>query len=184
MPLTPVLAEFKASVAQCEALIVSAHKTDTGGIPLFPAIDQKLITIAAFLNMFIAWEKFLESSLTTLMIGGATLSGKSPTRYVVPRTLSTAREIVIGAMRYFDYANHDHMRKIVNLYFEQGYPYEPHLSAILSDLADLKTMRNASAHITSTTQTPLEGLAMRISGNPMLGINLGNYPLDDRTQKG
>ena len=80
--------------------------------------------------------------------------------------------MVIGVMRYFDYANHDNMRKMVNLYFEQGYPYEPHLSGVFSDLADLRTMRNASAHITSTTQTPLESIAMRISGSPMPGVDL------------
>ncbi len=148
MPLTPVLAEFKASVAQCDILIANAHKTDAAGAPLFPPLDQKQITIAAFLNMFIAWERFLEVYLTNLMIGGPTLSGTPPVRYVIPQTLDTAREMVIGVMRYFDYANHDNMRKMVNLYFEQGYPYEPHLSGVFSDLADLRTMRNASAHIT------------------------------------
>ena len=172
MPLTPVLADFRASIAQCESLIANAHKTDSAGASLFSTIDQKQITIAALLNMFIAWERFLELSLTTLMIGGATLSGTSPVRYVVPPTLDTAREMIIGVMRYFDYANHDNMRKMATLYFNQGYPYEPHLSGISSELADLRAMRNASAHITSTTQTSLESLARRISGNPMSGIDL------------
>jgi hypothetical protein len=172
VPLILVLAEFKVCISQCESLIVSAHRTDANGSSLFALLDQQQITIAAFLNLFIAWEKFLETSLTNLMIGEATLSGTPPVRYVSPQTLDAAREMVIGVMRYFDYANHDNMRKMVKLYFERGYPYEPHLSAILSDLADLRTMRNASAHITSTTQTPLESLAMRISGRPMPGIDL------------
>jgi len=74
--------------------------------------------------------------------------------------------LVIGVQRYFDYGNHDYVRRMVNMYFENGYPYEPHLSAVSSDLADLRTMRNASAHITSTTQTVLESLALRIFSRP------------------
>lgn len=58
------------------------------------------------------------------------------------------------------------------MYFEHGYPYEPHLSAIYSDLDDLRTMRNASAHVSSTTQIALESLALRIVGQPQPGITL------------
>ncbi len=58
------------------------------------------------------------------------------------------------------------------MYFHQGYPYEPHLSAIFADLSDLRTMRNASAHISSTTQTALESLALRIFSQPLPRIGL------------
>jgi len=53
-----------------------------------------------------------------------------------------------------------------------AYPFEPHLSAINSDLSDLRTMRNASAHISFTTQAALEGLAQRIFSTPRPGIDL------------
>jgi hypothetical protein len=58
------------------------------------------------------------------------------------------------------------------MYFHHGYPYEPHLSAIFADLSDLRTMRNASAHISSTTQTALESLALRLFSKPLPGIGL------------
>jgi hypothetical protein len=61
---------------------------------------------------------------------------------------------------------------MMNLYFEAGYPYQPHLSAIFSELNDLRTMRNASAHISTTTQQALESLAGRIFGAPHPGITL------------
>jgi hypothetical protein len=48
----------------------------------------------------------------------------------------------------------------------------PHVSAIFSELNDLRTMRNASAHISSTTQSALEALAARIFGAPRPGITL------------
>ena len=66
--------------------------------------------------------------------------------------------------RFFDYANRQNMIKMVKLFFENGHPYKPHLSAFFSDLNDLRTMRNASPHISSTTRTVLDSLALRIFG--------------------
>ncbi len=172
MPVAQILAEFKTSVVQCESLIANAHQTAAGGASILPLLDRKQITVAAFLNLFIAWETFLEASLAELMVGGPTLSGTLPVKFVSPVDLDTARKLVIGVNRYFDYANHDYVIKTVRLYFQTGYPYEPHLSSISSDLADMRTMRNASAHITSTTQKALDALAQRILGRPRPNIEL------------
>lgn len=172
MPLAQILAEFNASVAQCDNLIANAHKLDGSGAALLPVVDQKQITVAAFLNLFIAWETFLESSLAELMIGSQTLNGSTPVRYVTPLTLEAAKEIVIHVRRVFDYGNQEFVKKLVNMYFENGYPYEPHLTGVRQDLSDLRTMRNASAHITSTTQTALETLALRVLHRPSSGIDL------------
>lgn len=172
MPLDQVLAAFKADVAQCDSLIANAHRTDGAGNSILPVLDRKQITVAAFLNLYVAWETFLESSLTELMAGGATLSGAPPIRYVSPVSVEAARVLIIGVQRYFDYGNPEYVRRLVSMYFQNGYPYEPHLSAASSDLADLRTMRNASAHITSTTQTALESLALRIFAGPNIKIDL------------
>jgi hypothetical protein len=148
------------------------YTTSWDTTPILPPADQRQITIAAFLNAFIAWETFLEQSLVGFMTGDVTLAGTSPTRYVAPSTPDAARAMLAGVNRYFAYGNQEHVRKIAGLFFENGYPYEPHLSAIVSDLADLKTMRNASAHISSTTQTALESLALRIFKKPVPAITL------------
>ena len=43
--------------------------------------------------------------------------------------------MVIGVMRFFDYGgNHLNVRKVVNMYFNGGQPYEPHLGSIYSEL--------------------------------------------------
>jgi hypothetical protein len=173
VPLAQILLDFNGSVAQCDNLIASAHRTDgPGGPSLFPAADRQQITVAAFLNLFIAWETFLEWSLSEFMIGSATISGSVPVKYVSPLHAQAARELVIGVRTYFDYANHDNVRKVAQMFFQNGYPFEPHLSGIDSELRDLRTMRNASAHVSSTTQTALESLALRIFGQPQLGISL------------
>lgn len=172
MPLTEVLNEFKTSVAQCDSLIANAHQISAAGVAILPLLDRQQITVAAFLNMYIAWETFLESSLAAFMVGEATLSGKVPIKFVSPISPAAARALIVGVNRYFAYGNHENVKKVVNLYFQRGYPYEPHLSSIMSDLADLRTMRNASAHITSTTQTALDGLTFRVLTRPSGSIDL------------
>ncbi len=172
MSLTVVLSQFNSSVQQCENLIVNAHKSDANGDTILPEIDQVQITVAGFLNMFIAWEYFLESSLLEYMTGSTTISGKQPKRIVFPTTKHSAQQLIIGINRYFDYANHQNIIKIANSFFEKGYPYEPHLSAIYKQLDDLRTMRNASAHYSTTTQVALDALAIRILKAPYNGINL------------
>lgn len=167
------LADFQASLAQCEGLIANAHQTSSNGAPLLTLLDQKQITAAALLNVFVAWETFLEEVLMALMLGESTLSGIAPVKYVAPLHIDAARSMVIGVQRkYFDYGNHDHVRRLVGLFFQNGYPFEPSLGSIHGELADLRTLRNASAHITSNTQTALEALALRIFGAPRPGVDL------------
>lgn len=172
MSLAQVLAEFQSSVAQCDSLIGNAHQLDSSGRAILPPIDQKQVTVAAFLNLYIAWETFLESAMTELMVGSPTLSGRAPVRFVSPTSLDAARSLVIGVQKYFDYGNCDFVLKMVRLYFDGGYPFEPHLSGIAVDLSDLRTMRNASAHLSSTTRTALESLAFRVLGRNAAGIDL------------
>jgi len=172
VPLNKDLADFKTAVAQCGSLIANAHKTDLAGIPVLPPSDQQQITVAAFLNLFIAWETFLESSLSHLMLGSPTRNGTIPIKYVSPPDADAARQMVIGALKFFDYGNHEYVKKITKLFFKDGYPFEPHLSGVVSDLSDIRVMRNCCAHITSTTQTALETLALRILGKPSPAIDV------------
>ena len=80
--------------------------------------------------------------------------------------------MLVHTQRYFDFANQDNVRKIAKLYFDADYPFETPLSSINGELVDLKTIRNACAHLSSTTRTALEGLATRILGQPHPGISV------------
>lgn len=172
MSLDIGLNEIKSRVIQCDKLIANTHLTNSNGEYLFSATDRQQITVAAFLNLFIAWETFLEDTITKLMSGSQTISGGLPNRFVIPPDQDAAKTLVLGCHRYFDYANFDYVKKMVMIYFENGYPFEPHLSSITSVLADLRTMRNASAHMTTTTQKALEALAQRIFTTPQPNIDL------------
>jgi hypothetical protein len=90
VPMADVLAEFVACADQCENLVTNTHQKDAAGNYILPFIDQKQITTAALLNLFVGWETFLESSLSQLMTGARTLSGALPNKYVSPPTVEHA----------------------------------------------------------------------------------------------
>ena len=172
MSLAAALDRLNAALYQCDNLIANAHRQDAGGQHLFPAMDREQITQAAFMNMFIAWESFIEETLLALMTGSPTISGNLPTRFVMPSTEAAAGRMIMGVMQYFDFSHHDNVKKISHLFFDNAYPLEPHLSSIAIDLQDLKKPRNGCAHITSTTKRGIEALALRIFGSPQPGITV------------
>lgn len=172
MPVAQSLVDFNASLTQCNSLIANAHMQDANGNHLFPQQDREQITVAAFLNMFIAWEGFLEAAIGNFMMGDATLNGSQPIKFVTPPTQVHSTAMVIHIQRYFDFANHENVRKLVNLYFEKGYPFEVPIVSINAELLDLKTIRNACAHISSSTSKALAALAIRILGQPQPNITV------------
>ncbi|MBP2563684.1 hypothetical protein J2766_000243 [Agrobacterium tumefaciens] len=172
MPITQSLAGFQASLAQCDSLIANAHRTDAAGANIFPQRDREQITVAAFLNLFIAWEEFIEAAFGDFMMGEATVGGNQPVKFVSPPTRDHSTGMVIHTHRFFDFAHHDNVRKLASLYFQGGYPFEPTLSSITAELQDLKTIRNSCAHMSSSTRRALESLAGRIMAQPQPGIGV------------
>jgi hypothetical protein len=172
VPIGQSLTTFQAAVAQCDSLIASAHRSDATGTYLFALPDREQITVAGFLNLFIAWEEFIEASINDFMMGDLTVRGNIPVRYVTPPSAQHSNKMIVHTLRYFDYSNNDNVRKVAKLFFEAGYPFEGPLSSIDAELAEMKTIRNACAHLSSTTRTALEGLATRILGQPQPGINV------------
>ncbi len=172
MSLQNVLRIFQASIEQCDLLIADAHRIALSGASLFSQRSREQITTSGFLNMFIAWETFLESSILHFMAGTPTIRGNLPTRRVMPVDMEAANTLICHGKKYFDYTNHDLLRVIVTSYFEDGYPFEPHLTSIIQELSELKVIRNACAHTNNSTQIPLRNLAGRIAGRPVTDVTV------------
>lgn len=172
MPVVAALGDFQGAVAQCDSLIANAHRSDAAGVEIFPESDRRQITVAAFLNLYIAWETFLETTTTALLSGAPTIGGGAPVKFAAPATRDAAHKMVIGINRYFDWGNHVNFRKMSEIYFDGGAPFQPHINAIQATLDDMRTMRHASAHISSTTQSALESLALRLLAQPSPGIDV------------
>ncbi|WP_146214424.1 hypothetical protein [Rhizobium sp. 11515TR] len=172
MAIANSLQEFQADVAQCDSLIANAHRADAVGVLLFTQRDREQITEAAFLNLFIAWEGFVEAAFSDFMMGDATVSGAQPAKYVSPPTREHSSKMVIHTNKYFDFSNHEAVKRLAKLYFDNGYPIDGPVSSIIAELGELKSIRNACAHISTTTTAALEGLANRILGQPQPGISV------------
>ena len=172
MPIGQSLSDFHTSLTQCDSLIAAAHTTGVAGLHLFTTRDREQITVAAFLNMFIAWEEFIEAAINDYMMGDATVGGMSPVRYVTPPSREHSGKMVIHVNRYFDYANQENIKKLTSLFFGVGHPFETPINSMTEELSDLKTMRNACAHMSSPTRTALESLAVKIFGSPQPGIGV------------
>jgi hypothetical protein len=172
MPVAAALADLNAAFSQCDSLIVNTHRLDAAGAYTLPEKDRRQITVAAFLNMFIAWESYLERTISALLAGESTTNGNYPAKFASPASADEARKMLIGINRFFDFANHQNFAKVSGIYFAGGAPFQPHMNAIQGSLDDLRTMRNASAHVSSTTQSGLEALALRLLARPSPGIEL------------
>lgn len=172
MPINQSLLDFQNNVSQCDSLIANAHTVSAGGAHHFPARDREQITVAAFLNLFIAWEEFIEAAIGDFMMGEPTIGGNAPVRYINPPTRDHSGKMVIHMNRYFDFANHENVKRLARLYFGSGYPFDTVINSLTQELSDLKIMRNACAHMSSTTKAALEGLGLRIFGSPQAGITV------------
>ena len=72
-----------------------------------------------------------------------------------------AHRILIGTQKYVDWSNPEIIRRLCNLFFDPSNPFDTYIASINTDLFDLKTIRNAAAHLTSTTSQQLDSLATR-----------------------
>lgn len=172
MTLNDALVDFKASLTLSSDLVAAAHKTDAASNYIWSSDQRAAITQAAFLRLFVAWESFLESSFTLYMVGAPSAVGNNMSRFVTPRDQDHAYKMVLSDMRFVDWSRPDCLRKIGTLYFVEGEPFERVIAAIESDLRDLKTIRNAAAHLSSTTSTQLDALASRKLGRASQNITV------------
>jgi hypothetical protein len=167
-----ILKKFQEDLVKAQKLITSAHKQSAAGSFVLNEYERTVITESAYLRIFIYWEKFLEDSLVAYMLGKKSINGKVVTCCVQPKTQAHARDMAKGAMRYFDWSDTSKVKTLAKLYFKTGEPYVHVISSVESALTDMKTIRNSSAHITTSTAKQLDALATRVLQKPVIGISV------------
>lgn len=177
MPISAVLTEFRSSVSIYNGYISKAFTQGVTGLYILPESERSCVVESVFLKMFISWETFLEEVFVYYLMGNASASGRVPTKFASPTSESHAKEMITGTQKYIDWANPEIIRKLAKLYFDNGEPIGRVLSSIQSDLFDLKTIRNAAAHLTTTTKTSLEALAARKLNRSCSGIDVSTFVL-------
>ncbi len=168
--VSAVLAELTAALAFSNGVIASAHVTDAVGALTQPLAVRSFLTEAAVLRMHIAWERFLEQSFLTYLMGERSLSGATIPTYLTPPSVEHANRVLIGTQKYVDWGNPEIVTRLAELYFPAGAPFKVPLAAIQSHLFDFRAIRNAAAHLSTTTSTQLDGVALRRLKRAVVGI--------------
>lgn len=166
MALNQNLSDFRGNIAELKQHIQFAHSKYASGNYKVASNLRKFISESAFLKMFVAWETFVENSFVDYLINEQSILLRRPAKWATPIDRKHANQIIIGNQKYMDWSNPEIVRAISKIFFHQGYVFDIALSAINTDLMDMKTIRNSAAHLSSTTSDKLDGLASRILGTP------------------
>lgn len=97
--------------------------------------NMNLIAELVFLKIFISWESFLEQTFIRFMCGGVTSSGYCPDRYVKPKKLDHAMNILLQNREYLDWTRWNEVKIWAQNFFKNGEPYKP---AILGSEVKIK----------------------------------------------
>ncbi|MBK9719982.1 MAG: hypothetical protein IPO78_11095 [Saprospiraceae bacterium] len=161
MALIDSLTNFRVSVAEANSFIALAFQQDGAGNYVLPQNQREFISDSAYLKLFIAWETFLENSFIQYMLGEPSVLGHAVIRYVQPIDEQHANKLLIGTQKYVDWSNPEIVKRLCNLYFAADNPIGTFVSSMMADLFDLKTVRNAAAHLTTTTRQQLDSVGTR-----------------------
>ncbi len=175
MPLIDILNDYRLSVSEANSHISLAFQRNRSRSYKLQKSQRDFITDSAFLKIFISWETFLEKSFISYILGETSINGNTIIRYVKPLDANHANKLLIGTQKYVDWSNPDIVKKLSNLYFSAGNPIDTFLSSNMSDLFDLKTIRNAAAHLSSTTKPQLDSLATRKLGRQITNISVSDF---------
>ena len=162
MSLNEVLSKYRSRINEVSNILEFAYRKNSDDIYICSEEIQVFIAQNAFLNFFVAWEEFLEMAFVQYLMGEESIDGTIVNCYAQPSSYEHAYNMIIGTQKYFDWGNPELVRKISKLYFENGNPFYTVISSINTELLDLRTIRNATAHISTTTQRKLDSCACRL----------------------
>ncbi len=118
---------------------------------------------AAFLRAFVAWERFLEETFLSYLMGQKSISGRSLHRYYQPPNASSAWNLLAmmsGRRPYLDWTEATEVAKRAKVVFRNG-GWFVRLTAQNSILQDMKKLRNAISHDSDDARAKFEGLVRR-----------------------
>ena len=175
MSLHDSLLQFQTSISRVNDYVDIAYEIDEHGKDKYSTDQKEFIVSSAFLKMFICWEEFIESAFIKYLLGEPSITGDIISSYASPKDTDHAHKLIIGTQKYVDWANHEIVKRLSNIYFENGEPISTAISSISTDISDLRVIRNAAAHISTTTQQKLDAVASRKLGVTVSNIGVAEF---------
>lgn len=165
-----ILATSTRRISDIGAHLQAVHKLAPSGQYERSLSERSLVAEACFLKLFITLEEFLEESFAHYLIGRMSTVRWRPSKYAKPQTKDQALKMLKGIQRFIDWSTSETVVTYADLYFVDGEPFRTPLISAKQNLQDMKTVRNSTAHLSTTTQASLEGLYSRWTGNPKPGV--------------
>ena len=143
MTLQDSLNSLRQGISESNNFISIAFEVDSNGNELFDEPKRDFVISSSFLKVFIYWEQFLEDVFAKYLCGEPAINGTNVVKFLNLSDRDHVLSVLIGTQKYVDWANHEIVRRLAKLYLQDGEPLNSNISAIASELADLKTIRNA-----------------------------------------
>ncbi len=134
-----------------------------------------LIYELSFLQIFLAWEWFIENTFILYMLGRKANSGYRPKTYIKPKDENHAYDLAKGLRDYADWTSPDIIIRKAELYFVDGAPYKNTLRTIIQDIQDIKTLRNAIVHTSTGSREKFKQLVRSKFGYAKTMISPGEF---------
>jgi len=173
------LAEFNARLDDSLLLATDANSfNEIRGGHLRPIRHKRICQIneMAFLDMFLAWEDFLEESFIRYMCGAVTITRYRPKVSVAPVNLDHAlRFFIVKPRDYVEWSSGQQVIERAEMVFHDGEPYKSSIRPSLTDLDDMRQIRNAIAHHSGASLRKFETVVRRLLGSRPRGLNPGLF---------
>jgi hypothetical protein len=172
MTVLDTVTRFHAKVAEIESHIGNAFTMNSDNHYLFEKPFRSFVVEACLVKLYIAWEEFLEDCFTCYSMAQTSLSGMRYVRYMTPIDISHAKNMAKGTQKFVEWGNTTIVLTLCNLCFNDGQPFKSVIGSINQDLSDLRVIRNAAAHLSSTTKAAFDAVAVKMLGFSATGIDV------------
>jgi hypothetical protein len=78
--------------------------------------------------------------------------------------------MLVGTQRFVDWSTPGTVIKLADLYFDGGEPFRTPIVSATAHLERMKRVRNATAHVSKTTQAALDAVYAQWTGIPRAGV--------------
>jgi hypothetical protein len=184
-----VLAELCRKTDQSISLSVDAEKFREFKSNRYHPLTQSrrfLITELSFLQIFNAWEEFLEETFIHYMCGHKTQSGYSPILKVrlSEATLHQASVTVNQGKAYSDWSRSDEVMNRARIYFDKGEPFATAIENSYNMLEEMRKIRNGIAHSSTHSREKFSELVRQKIGYLPRNMGPGRFLLQDISGSG
>lgn len=157
-------------------LVNTANDIKNTSVNRSPKLNQKQlykIIELSFLEIFLAWEKFLENSLINYLL--IKNNNNKIHCYIRPRDKKHVIEILKEGRNYADFTNTEFILRMANFYFRGGKPFSDAIKTHKSHVDDIKTIRNAITHDSDGSKEKFQKLVRENLKTLPRGVTPGSF---------